>query len=377
MGEATYDRAYTCNHRQKTFRDLCQVIQEPICYNCDDCEEEKMLYDKLLLVDLNRGSYTKIRIGHELFNFDKNSLDGRYYGYVPPRDGVGIKALDPSAKDFVDGVLVVYTQAVSEIDTNREIIGFCTNARVFNKPQSGVHLNRRFKDSTGKWETAVYHIVSNSITDLRLSPDKFLIETHKYNPYMLRKQRSFLTDPKYRELRQNIITYVENYSKIDRDLGEEQSFIQEAQASNAVSSSAYSVTPDEYITSSTGQIVKKNPSISKRVLERNNYRCLCNNSHTTFTTKGGKPYMEGHHLIPCTVSNSQRIQVEFGSKIDREENIVCICPNCHRAIHFGDDTTRRKVIKTIFDKQETILKSAGINIDFDSLIEMYGIFDNS
>ena len=23
------------------------------------------------------------------------------------------------------------------------------------------------------------------------------------------------------------------------------------------------------------------------------------------------------------------------ANIDREENIVCICPNCHRAIHYG------------------------------------------
>ncbi len=332
-----------------------------------------MSYDKLLLVDLNRGSYTKDRIGHELFNFDKNSLDGYYYGYVPPRDGVGIEALDPLAKDFVDGVLIVYTQAVSDTNTNREIIGFCINARVFKKAQSGTHLNRGFEDNTGQWETAGYHLVSDNISDLRLNPNKFLIETHKYNPYMLRKQRSFLTDQKYSGLRHNIIAYIENYLKIDRDFDEEQNCIQEAKALNATSSAAYSSTPDEYISSSSGQCVKKNPAISKRVLESNGFHCLCDNSHTTFTTNRGNAYMEGHHLIPCTVSNSQRIQMEFGSKLDREENIVCICPNCHRAIHFGDNSTRRQVIINLFGKQEPSLKKAGIKIELNSLLEMYGI----
>ena len=88
-------------------------------------------------------------------------------------------------------------------------------------------------------------------------------------------------------------------------------------------------TPDQIISAPGGQYVKRNPSIAKRVLAINNYHCAIDSNHSTFQTRSDVPYMEAHHLIPCTVSNSKKFKEK--SKLDREENIVCICPNCHRA----------------------------------------------
>ena len=79
-----------------------------------------MIGEKILVVDLNSGSYTNKLTGHELFNLDRNSLNGMYYGYVPPTDKVDISKIEKGATESVSGVLVVYVQAISKNNKNRE-----------------------------------------------------------------------------------------------------------------------------------------------------------------------------------------------------------------------------------------------------------------
>ena len=59
------------------------------------------------------------------------------------------------------------------------------------------------------------------------------------------------------------------------------------------------------------------------------------------------------------------------SKLDREENIVCICPNCHRAIHYGDNNTKKRLIELLFNKQKVKFESVRIHITLDDLYELY------
>ena len=79
--------------------------------------------------------------------------------------------------------------------------------------------------------------------------------------------------------------------------------------------------------------------------------------------------MEAHHLIPCTVSNSQRFQKK--SKLDREENIVCICPNCHRAIHYGNVEIQEKYLRILYNKQKDKLDGVGLKLSFEELLNLY------
>ena len=41
------------------------------------------------------------------------------------------------------------------------------------------------------------------------------------------------------------------------------------------------------------------------------------------------PYMEPHHLVPMAY------QEQFEHKLDRVNNIVSLCSNCHNEIHYG------------------------------------------
>lgn len=132
----------------------------------------------------------------------------------------------------------------------------------------------------------------------------------------------------------------------------------------------YNIKPS-YVNQSNGKSVNKNARISKQSLEKANYNCLVDDSHKTFFTKKGVPYMEGHHLIPCNVSNSEYFWKKFKRNIDCEENIICICPTCHRCIHFGSEEEKIKIITDLFEKRNRELKKAGLTISLNELIDLY------
>lgn len=315
---------------------------------------------KMMLVDLQSGDYPKDHIGYEILNLRRND-DGMFYGFVPDDDHVDITNLDPKAKDYVEGVLVIYVKAIGK-STDRRIVAYCKNATVFNKPQSGEEKGRYFKDSDGTQRCASYSVMSDNLFNLESIEQSFVIETSKYNPYMFRKQRTFLKE--YPELKEKIISYINDLESYDY-----QNQVHSTPAATFKYARNYENVPDEISNFSGGQCIKRDPLIAKRVLAINNYHCAIDSSRLTFQTRSGVPYMEAHHLIPCTVSNSQRYQKK--SKLDREENIVCICPNCHRAIHYGNDEIQEKYLKILYDKQKGKLDSVGLKLSFEELIEIY------
>ena len=65
-------------------------------------------------------------------------------------------------------------------------------------------------------------------------------------------------------------------------------------------------------------------------IESAKYECEINSKHKTFTAKStGMPYMEGHHMLPM------KYQDRFKSSLDVYANIICLCPICHRLLHYG------------------------------------------
>ena len=81
--------------------------------------------------------------------------------------------------------------------------------------------------------------------------------------------------------------------------------------------------------------------------------------------------MEGHHLIPCTCSNAEYIWDKFNANIDCLENIVSLCPTCHRLIHFGSEEERNEVLAKFYEQQIVDLKNVGIEISLEKLLGFY------
>tara|TARA_R110000787_G_scaffold282997_1_gene395309 strand:- start:345 stop:1523 length:1179 start_codon:yes stop_codon:yes gene_type:complete len=120
----------------------------------------------------------------------------------------------------------------------------------------------------------------------------------------------------------------------------------------------------KYNTISTRYTTDKKLKI--KVFQDNNFKCEIDRDHKTFINNNEEVYMEGHHLIPM------KAQKDFPTiNIDRTENIVCICPTCHRMAHHGNRTTREKVLKLLYSERKKRLLEAGINISFQDLLNKY------
>ena len=131
-----------------------------------------------------------------------------------------------------------------------------------------------------------------------------------------------------------------------------------------------SIQPPHYSDGTSGRTIVKKACASKQALKNANFKCEFDDSHSTFLTNKGVPYMEGHHLIPCTVSNTER----FWSKkrnIDCPENIICLCPTCHRRIHFGRKVEKDHIIRSLYNKRKSLLQNVGIEISIDELLALY------
>jgi len=328
---------------------------------------------RMIVVDLYAGSYNEKNIGHELFNLIKNPVDGNFYGYCPPRDGIAITKFGASNnEEYIDDVLVVYVSKKDK-SNNREIIAFCLSARIFKTGQSGEGLSRNFIDKDGKEIISTYSVKSDNLYNLKSRFNKFEIKINDYNNKMFRKQRFY--GGTYSELDKRIIDYIEsvleNKALLDNDDSEEQEEIQIAEPASSEVIQNSSDKPLFIENGSQGKTIVKDSRISKSALIDAKYICIINTAHKTFITKHKITYMEGHHLIPCTVTNSEYFMKKFNKNIDCFENIVCVCPNCHREVHYGEWASKSEKIRIMFRKQQEKLKRVGLLITEDELLNLY------
>lgn len=119
--------------------------------------------------------------------------------------------------------------------------------------------------------------------------------------------------------------------------------------------------------------VRRDARCLKTALERADYKCQISDKHATFQTKHGNTYMEGHHLIPCTPKNATIYYNLYKINIDSPDNIVCLCPMCHRAVHYGNTELKKRLLGILYEQQNEKLEAIGLHIDFDTLLSLYGV----
>jgi len=92
-------------------------------------------------------------------------------------------------------------------------------------------------------------------------------------------------------------------------------------------------------------------------MERSNYQCEKNVNHNLFISRSTKmPYLESHHLIPMS------LQKNINKPLDILDNIFCLCPYCHRAIHHAENEITRDIIDNLIDKRPEVLGILGNEI---------------
>ena len=109
---------------------------------------------------------------------------------------------------------------------------------------------------------------------------------------------------------------------------------------------------------------KTNRSIRDKALETAGRKCEINCTHLTFKDSNENVFMEGHHLIPL------EYQDLFSESLDFLENIVSLCPTCHREIHHAYPKRRKEMASELFRKREEQIKRV-IKIELSQLTSFY------
>ncbi|HBR4534400.1 TPA: HNH endonuclease, partial [Klebsiella pneumoniae] len=89
--------------------------------------------------------------------------------------------------------------------------------------------------------------------------------------------------------------------------------------------------PEGYKTPGTLERVQKvyirDPAVKAWVLQKSKGVCERCGENAPFLINGDTPYLEVHHVIPLSLSGADTIS-----------NCVALCPNCHRALHYSQNS---------------------------------------
>ena len=122
----------------------------------------------------------------------------------------------------------------------------------------------------------------------------------------------------------------------------------------------------------SGLKYKATPAIGKTAIRLAHYACeltsLLPSSHDSFIARSTThPYMEPHHLIPISR------QGLFDYDIDKPSNIVCLCPVCHKRIHYGEKDDIKSMLKFLLAARILRLQADGIKVSEEDLYSFYDL----
>lgn len=110
---------------------------------------------------------------------------------------------------------------------------------------------------------------------------------------------------------------------------------------------------------------KRNTIIRKQTIEMANYECEVDPNHFTFMAAStGHQYMESHHAIPI------KLQVRFPVSLDVYANIVCLCPVCHRLLHYGVNEDKEGLLNKIYYERSERMEKSGIKLSKSEFINV-------
>lgn len=102
--------------------------------------------------------------------------------------------------------------------------------------------------------------------------------------------------------------------------------------------------------------------------KRSNWQCELNPYHKTFLSKNGKvDFVEAHHLIPMAAQDFYKNTLDFA------DNIVALCPNCHRLVHNAVEPVRKEALIELYKKRKNRYIIHGINVSQKEFLNYYGI----
>lgn len=158
----------------------------------------------------------------------------------------------------------------------------------------------------------------------------------------------------------------------ENDYLEKVDSIDERNINDDVGKDAYKAEPVAVMQSGQKRKFRTNPLLGKLAIKKANYQCECDNAHISFISKKTKKsYMEAHHLIP--VCFQKEMWDKYGVNIDCVENLVSLCPTCHKAFHYGSNEVKSKLIEQLFAKCAPKFRAIGLNISLEEIKKLYKV----
>ena len=64
---------------------------------------------------------------------------------------------------------------------------------------------------------------------------------------------------------------------------------------------------------------------------------------------------------------------KFSVNVDCIENIISLCPNCHRAIHYARKDVKRQLIEKLYEMKVTNFVKINLNVSLNDLFKIYDV----
>lgn len=137
---------------------------------------------------------------------------------------------------------------------------------------------------------------------------------------------------------------------------------------STVTSKAPKSKPNKSLSTMMGKAYPRDIEEALQAKKNSNWKCELDNTHSSFISEtDGKTFVEAHHLIPMAA------QDKFKYSLDFADNIVSLCPNCHRLVHHSTRNIRKRALEKLFASRKHLYKEHGITIDQKTLLTYYGI----
>lgn len=169
---------------------------------------------------------------------------------------------------------------------------------------------------------------------------------------------------------QVILQNEEQTGKMESEILEEGQFISEFNKELVLRNDTmfeYNNEPEPAKPKITSSVSKygRNKTVAANALKIAQYKCEANESHPLFRRRNSElSYMEPHHIVPLSAAE------DFpGVNLDREQNIVSLCSNCHNLLHYGADI--EVVLRPLYEQRKELLQMIGIELSFEQLLQYY------
>lgn len=253
-------------------------------------------------------------------------------------------------------------------DHSRVLTCIKKNINLFDINSNSISINNEFDDYFLNFFMRNYDFEDLHEQLLRdVDYSYFLYNNQGFNINLIDSPYIQNINPK---LESSVSTYIEDDDETSYE--EKVNNINDSNVNEDVSEGAYNVAPTPIRRFEVGRRFRVNPLLGKIAIQKAYYCCENDPNHETFLSqKTNKNYMEAHHLVP--VCNQQQIWDKYGINIDCVENMVSLCPNCHKAFHYGTKQVKRDMINSMYKRILPKYKSIGFDITLEEIYKLYKV----